>query len=156
MSKFNELGLSEQILVQVARAGFTEPTPVQEQTIPNAMMNRDIVAIAQTGTGKTAAFVLPLLDILTHARQRAGLVRALILNPTRELAMQTAEVIETFAAGSGIRHALLIGGVTMGEQIQQLAKAPDIVIATPGRLIDLQERGKNNAQCRIRPRPRRS
>ncbi len=142
MSKFSELGLSDQILEQVTRAGFDQPTPIQELAIPNALMNRDIVGIAQTGTGKTAAFVLPLLDILTHARQRAGLPRALILNPTRELAMQTAEVIETFSANNSIKHTLLIGGMTMGEQIQQLAKAPDVIIATPGRLLDLQERGK--------------
>ncbi len=142
MSKFSDLGLSEQMLEQVARAGFDKPTPIQEQAIPNALMNRDIVGIAQTGTGKTAAFVLPMLDILAHARQRPGLPRALILNPTRELAMQTAEVIDIFAEKNSAKHALLIGGMTIGEQIQKLAKAPDVVIATPGRLIDLQQRGK--------------
>lgn len=142
MSNFSELGLSDRLLEQVTRVGFNQPTPIQEKTIPNALMNRDIVGIAQTGTGKTAAFVLPMLDILTHARQRAGMPRALVLNPTRELAMQTAEVVDTFALALGISHTLLIGGMTMGEQMRNLARAPDVIIATPGRLIDLQERGK--------------
>ncbi len=142
MSDFSTLGLSEKILQQVARVGFSQPTPIQEQAIPNVLMNRDVVGIAQTGTGKTGAFVLPLLDILAHGRQRAALPRALVLNPTRELAMQTANVTETFAESLGIRHTLLIGGMTMGEQIRALSRAPDVVIATPGRLLDLHGRGK--------------
>ncbi len=142
MSDFSALGLSEKILEQVARVGFSQPTPIQEQAIPNVLMNRDLVGIAQTGTGKTAAFILPLLDILAHGRQRAALPRALVLNPTRELAMQTAAVTETFAQALGISHTLLIGGMTMGEQIRALSRAPDIVIATPGRLLDLHARGK--------------
>ena len=142
MSDFSTLGLSEKILEQVARVGFSQPTPIQEQAIPNVLMNRDLVGIAQTGTGKTAAFILPLLDILAHGRQRAALPRALVLNPTRELAMQTAAVTETFAQALGISHTLLIGGMTMGEQIRALSRAPDIVIATPGRLLDLHGRGK--------------
>ena len=142
MSDFSTLGLSEKLQQQVVRVGFSCPTPIQEQAIPNVLMNRDLVGIAQTGTGKTAAFVLPLLDILTHGRQRAALPRALVLNPTRELAMQTAAVTETFAKDLGISHTLLIGGMTMGEQIRALSRAPDVVIATPGRLLDLHERGK--------------
>ena len=142
MSDFSTLGLSEKLQQQVVRVGFSQPTPIQEQAIPNVLMNRDVVGIAQTGTGKTAAFVLPLLDILAHGRQRAALPRALVLNPTRELAMQTAAVTETFAKELGISHTLLIGGMTMGEQIRALSRAPDVVIATPGRLLDLHGRGK--------------
>ncbi len=142
VSDFSTLGLSEKLLQQVAQAGFSCPTPIQAQAIPNVLMNRDLVGIAQTGTGKTAAFVLPLLDILAHGRQRAALPRALVLNPTRELAMQTAQVTETFARNLGISHTLLIGGMTIGEQTRALTRAPDVVIATPGRLLDLHGRGK--------------
>jgi superfamily II DNA/RNA helicase len=140
--KFADLGLSDELLQSVAAAGYDTPTPIQEQAIPPVLMMRDIIGIAQTGTGKTASFVLPMIDILSHGRARARMPRSLILEPTRELAAQVAENFEKYGANSKLSMALLIGGVQMGDQVKALEKGVDVLIATPGRLMDLFERGK--------------
>ncbi|GAA0669645.1 superfamily II DNA/RNA helicase [Sphingomonas insulae] len=138
---FADLGLSDELLSAVTDAGYTEPTPIQAQAIPSVLMMRDLIGIAQTGTGKTAAFVLPMIDILAHGRSRARMPRSLILEPTRELAAQVAENFEKYGAGTKLSMALLIGGVSMGDQIKALEKGVDVLIATPGRLMDLFGRG---------------
>uniref|UniRef100_UPI0025E08AC1 DEAD/DEAH box helicase n=1 Tax=uncultured Sphingomonas sp. TaxID=158754 RepID=UPI0025E08AC1 len=122
--------------------GYTEPTPIQASAIPSVLMMRDMVAIAQTGTGKTASFVLPMIDILAHGRSRARMPRSLILEPTRELAAQVAENFEQYGKYHKLSMALLIGGVQMGDQVKALEKGVDVLIATPGRLMDLFQRGK--------------
>jgi superfamily II DNA/RNA helicase len=139
---FADLGLSDELLQAVIAAGYTEPTPIQAQAIPQVQMMRDIIAIAQTGTGKTASFVLPMIDILHHGRRRARMPRSLILEPTRELAMQVAENFEKYGVNHDLKMALLIGGVQMGDQVKALDEGVDVLIATPGRLMDLFERGK--------------
>ena len=138
---FADLGLSDELLGAVTAAGYTEPTPIQAQAIPSVLMMRDLIGVAQTGTGKTAAFVLPMIDILAHGRSRARMPRSLILEPTRELAAQVAENFEKYGAGTKLSMALLIGGVSMGDQIKALEKGVDVLIATPGRLMDLFGRG---------------
>jgi len=140
--KFADLGLSDQLLQSVLDAGYDEPTPIQAQAIPSVLMMRDIIGIAQTGTGKTAGFVLPMIDILAHGRRRALMPRSLILEPTRELAAQVAENFEKYGKNHDLRMALLIGGVQMGDQVKALSDGVDVLIATPGRLMDLFERGK--------------
>ena len=139
---FADLGLSDELLRAVTEAGYDEPTPVQKQAIPSVLMMRDLIAIAQTGTGKTAAFVLPMIDILGEGRTRALMPRSLILEPTRELAAQVAENFEKYGKYHKLSMALLIGGVQMGDQVKALEKGVDVLIATPGRLMDLFERGK--------------
>ncbi len=139
---FADLGLSDELLRAVGESGYTEPTPIQAQAIPPVLMMKDIVGIAQTGTGKTAAFVLPMIDILGHGRSRARMPRSLILEPTRELAAQVAENFEKYGKYHKLSMALLIGGVNMGEQVAALEKGVDVLIATPGRLMDLFQRGK--------------
>ena len=139
---FADLGLSEELLQAVTAAGYTEPTPIQAQAIPAVLMMKDIVGIAQTGTGKTASFVLPMIDILNHGRRRARMPRSLILEPTRELAAQVAENFEKYGKNADLKMALLIGGVQMGDQVKALNDGVDVLIATPGRLMDLFERGK--------------
>ena len=139
---FADLGLSDELLRAVTEAGYSEPTPVQQQAVPSVLMMRDLIAIAQTGTGKTAAFVLPMIDILGHGRTRALMPRSLILEPTRELAAQVAENFEKYGKYHKLSMALLIGGVQMGDQVKALEKGVDVLIATPGRLMDLFERGK--------------
>ena len=139
--KFADLGLSDELLSAVADAGYDEPTPIQEQAIPSVLMMRDLIGIAQTGTGKTASFVLPMIDILAQGRSRARMPRSLILEPTRELAAQVAENFEKYGKNSNLSMALLIGGVSMGDQIKALEKGVDVLIATPGRLMDLFGRG---------------
>ncbi|KMS59798.1 DEAD/DEAH box helicase [Novosphingobium barchaimii LL02] len=139
---FADLGLSNELLQAVETAGYTEPTPIQAQTIPPVLMMKDIIGIAQTGTGKTAAFVLPMIDILGHGRRRALMPRSLILEPTRELAAQVAENFEKYGKNHDLKMALLIGGVQMGDQLKALSAGVDVLIATPGRLMDLFERGK--------------
>ncbi|PTM45790.1 superfamily II DNA/RNA helicase [Sphingomonas aerolata] len=139
---FADLGLSEELLKAVTDAGYTEPTPIQAGAIPSVLMMRDIIGIAQTGTGKTASFVLPMIDILAHGRSRARMPRSLILEPTRELAAQVAENFEKYGVNSHLSMALLIGGVSMGDQLAALEKGVDVLIATPGRLMDLFGRGK--------------
>ena len=139
---FADLGLSDKLLQAVEAAGYSEPTPIQAQAIPPVLMMKDIIGIAQTGTGKTASFVLPMIDILASGRRRALMPRSLILAPTRELAAQVAENFEKYGAQHDLSLVLLIGGVQMGDQIKALNEGVDVLIATPGRLMDLFERGK--------------
>ncbi|MBM3594893.1 MAG: DEAD/DEAH box helicase [Alphaproteobacteria bacterium] len=140
--KFADLGLSDELLQSVLAAGYDEPTPIQAQAIPSVLMMRDLIGIAQTGTGKTASFVLPMIDVLAHGRRRALMPRSLILEPTRELAAQVAENFEKYGKNHDLKMALLIGGVQMGDQVKALSEGVDVLIATPGRLMDLFERGK--------------
>jgi superfamily II DNA/RNA helicase len=139
---FADLGLSEELLRAVEDSGYPEPTPIQRAAIPSVLMGKDLVGIAQTGTGKTAGFVLPMLDILHHGRSRARMPRSLILEPTRELAMQVADNFEKYGKYHPLSMALLMGGVQMGDQVKALEKGVDVLIATPGRLMDLFSRGK--------------
>jgi len=139
---FADLGLSDPLLRAVTEAGYDEPTPIQAQAIPSVLMMRDLIGIAQTGTGKTASFVLPMIDILAEGRSRARMPRSLILEPTRELAAQVAENFEKYGKYHKLSMALLIGGVSMGDQQAALEKGVDVLIATPGRLMDLFGRGK--------------
>ena len=139
---FADLGLSDQLLRAVDDSGYGEPTPIQRAAIPSVLMGKDLVGIAQTGTGKTAAFVLPMLDILHEGRSRARMPRSLILEPTRELAAQVSENFEKYGKYQKLSMALLIGGVQMGDQVKALEKGVDVLIATPGRLMDLFARGK--------------
>jgi superfamily II DNA/RNA helicase len=139
---FADLGLSDELLRAVTESGYDTPTPIQQQAIPSVLMMRDLIGIAQTGTGKTASFVLPMIDILAHGRARARMPRSLILEPTRELAAQVAENFEKYGKNHKLTMALLIGGVQMGDQVKALEKGVDVLIATPGRLMDLFERGK--------------
>jgi superfamily II DNA/RNA helicase len=139
---FADLGLSDQLLRAVADSGYDEPTPIQRAAIPSVLMGRDLIGIAQTGTGKTAGFVLPMIDILHEGRSRARMPRSLILEPTRELAMQVAENFEKYGKYHPLSMALLMGGVQMGDQVKALEKGVDVLIATPGRLMDLFGRGK--------------
>jgi len=138
---FADLGLSEELLRAVGEAGYDTPTPIQAQAIPPVLMMKDLIGIAQTGTGKTTSFVLPMIDILAHGRSRARMPRSLILEPTRELAAQVAENFEKYGKYHKLSMALLIGGVSMGDQVKALEKGVDVLIATPGRLMDLFGRG---------------
>jgi superfamily II DNA/RNA helicase len=138
---FSHLGLSDKVLAAVAATGYTTPTPIQEQAIPHVLTRRDVLGIAQTGTGKTAAFVLPMLTILEKGRARARMPRTLILEPTRELAAQVKENFDRYGAGQKLNVALLIGGVSFGDQDSKLTRGVDVLIATPGRLLDHTERG---------------
>lgn len=138
---FSNLGLSDKVLAAVAAAGYTQPTPIQEQAIPHVLARRDVLGIAQTGTGKTAAFVLPMLTLLEKGRARARMPRTLILEPTRELAAQVKENFDKYGAGQKLNVALLIGGVSFGDQDAKLTRGVDVLIATPGRLLDHTERG---------------
>ena len=142
MTEFSQLGLSASTLKAVADTGYTTATPIQEQAIPVALAGRDVLGIAQTGTGKTAAFTLPMIDRLAAGRARARMPRALVLAPTRELADQVASSFEKYAKGTRLSWVLLIGGVSMGDQVSALDKGVDVLIATPGRLLDLFERSK--------------
>jgi superfamily II DNA/RNA helicase len=138
---FNELGLSEKVLKAVEASGYDTPTPIQAQAIPHALQGRDVLGIAQTGTGKTAAFTLPMLSLLERGRARARMPRTLILEPTRELAAQVEEAFSKYGANHKLNLALLIGGVSFGDQEAKIARGADVVIATPGRLLDFTERG---------------
>ncbi|NND50658.1 MAG: DEAD/DEAH box helicase [Rhizobiales bacterium] len=140
--KFSDLGLSPKVLAAVEAAGYTAPTEIQSNAIPFALKGRDVLGIAQTGTGKTAAFVLPMLTRFETGRTRARMPRSLILEPTRELAAQVAEALETYGDKHKLSVALLIGGVSFADQNKILDRGADIVIATPGRLLDHVERGK--------------
>lgn len=130
---FASLGLSQAILDAIARIGFAHPTPIQAAVIPTAMTGKDVIGLAQTGSGKTAAFVLPLAERLTHSGDG---VRGLILSPTREIALQTKAFLDAFGADHELHTACLIGGVRMRPQTESLKKQPDIIVATPGRLLD--------------------
>ncbi|MFY0613893.1 MAG: DEAD/DEAH box helicase [Hyphomicrobiaceae bacterium] len=141
-ASFAELGLSSKVYEAVAAAGYTQPTPIQAQAIPVAVTGKDVLGIAQTGTGKTAAFVLPMITRLESGRARARMPRTLILAPTRELAAQVAEAFEKYGVNHKLTLALLIGGVSFDEQNRKLDRGVDVLIATPGRLLDHIQRGK--------------
>ena len=142
MTTFADLGLSPKVVSAVTDAGYTIPTPIQAGAIPRALERRDILGIAQTGTGKTASFVLPMLTLLEKGRARARMPRTLILEPTRELAAQVAENFEKYGKNHKLNVALLIGGVSFDDQERKLERGADVLIATPGRLLDHFERGK--------------
>ncbi len=142
MTSFSDLSLDPRVLQAVIESGYTTPTPIQEQAIPSALEGRDVLGIAQTGTGKTAAFVLPLLTKLSQGRARARMPRSLVLCPTRELAAQVAEQFEKYSANIKLTMALLIGGVSFKDQDKLIDRGVDVLIATPGRLLDHFERGK--------------
>ena len=133
---FENFGLSPDLLKAIAEEGYTTPTPIQDQTIPFVLTGRDVLGCAQTGTGKTAAFTLPMIEILASGRARTRMPRSLILSPTRELAMQTAEHFERLGKNHKLNKALLIGGVNMDEQVRLLDRGVDVLIATPGRFLD--------------------
>jgi len=139
---FSDLGLCPELSQAVADLGYTAPTPIQEKSIPYVLMGRDILGSAQTGTGKTASFTLPMIEILASGRAKARLPRSLILAPTRELAAQVADSFEKFSTYHKLSMALLIGGVSFADQNAALDKGVDVLIATPGRLLDHFERGK--------------
>src|SRR6266487_4160998 len=140
--QFSELGLSPKVLEDVEKAGFTTPTPIQTGAIPPALSRKDVLGLAQTGSGKTAAFVLPMLSLLETGRARARIPRTLILEPTRELAAQVQEAFERIGQAHKLTVALLIGGVSFDDQAAKIDRGADVVIATPGRLLDHFERGK--------------
>jgi superfamily II DNA/RNA helicase len=140
--RFDELGLSEKVLNAVKASGYETPTPIQEQAIPYALQGRDVLGIAQTGTGKTAAFTLPMLSALEKGRARARMPRTLILEPTRELAAQVEEAFGKYGVNHKLNLALLIGGVSFSEQEAKITRGADVLIATPGRLLDFADRGK--------------
>jgi superfamily II DNA/RNA helicase len=140
--QFTELGLSDKVLRAVEASGYTTPTPIQAQAIPFALTGRDVLGIAQTGTGKTAAFVLPMLCRLEQGRARARVPRTLILEPTRELAAQVEEAFVKYGSQHKLNVALLIGGVSFADQETKIMRGADVLIATPGRLLDFFERGK--------------
>jgi superfamily II DNA/RNA helicase len=139
---FAELGLSPEVLRAVFEAGYTQPTPIQEQAIPQVQRGSDVLGCAQTGTGKTASFVLPMIDRLAAGRSRARMPRSLILEPTRELATQVAQSFELYGKHHRLSMALLIGGESFADQERKLDRGVDVLIATPGRLLDLYGRGK--------------
>ena len=139
---FSELGLSPEVLQAVSDAGYTIPTPIQEQAIPHVQRGRDVLGCAQTGTGKTASFVLPMIDKLAAGRARVRMPRSLILEPTRELATQVAAAFELYGKHHRLTMALLIGGESFVDQERKLDRGVDVLIATPGRLLDLYGRGK--------------
>jgi superfamily II DNA/RNA helicase len=138
---FADLGLSEELLRAISDKGYIHPTPIQEQAIPIVLQGRDVLGVAQTGTGKTASFTLPMIEILSGSRARARMPRSLILEPTRELALQVAENFVLYGKHLRLNHALLIGGESMADQKEVLMRGVDVLIATPGRLLDLFERG---------------
>ena len=140
--QFSDLGLSPDILRAIADAGYTTPTPIQAQAVPVVLTGRDVLGCAQTGTGKTASFTLPMLEILARGRARARMPRSLILEPTRELAAQVAENFDRYGKYHKLSKALLIGGESFTDQQKALDRGVDVLIATPGRLLDLFERGK--------------
>lgn len=140
--KFSDLDLDPKVLQALEEAGYETPTPIQEKAIPSALMGRDVLGIAQTGTGKTAAFTLPMITILSQGRAKARMPRSLILCPTRELAAQVAQNFETYGKYHKLTMALLIGGVSFRDQDKKIDRGVDVLIATPGRLLDHQQRGK--------------
>nr|WP_319485216.1 DEAD/DEAH box helicase [uncultured Cohaesibacter sp.] len=139
---FSDLGLSEKVLAAVRSAGYEKPTPIQEQAIPHVLARRDVLGVAQTGTGKTASFTLPMLSLLETGRARARMPRTLILEPTRELAAQVEQSFAVYGQNHRLTVSLLIGGVSFADQLKKLDRGADVLIATPGRLLDHFERGK--------------
>ncbi|MDG1240003.1 MAG: DEAD/DEAH box helicase, partial [Planktomarina sp.] len=142
MIKFTDLNLDAKVLKAIAEAGYDAPTPIQAGAIPPALEGKDVLGIAQTGTGKTASFTLPMITLLGRGRARARMPRSLVLCPTRELAAQVAENFDTYTKYSKLTKALLIGGVSFKEQDKLIDRGVDVLIATPGRLLDHVERGK--------------
>lgn len=140
--EFSDLGLSDNVLKAVMEIGYKNPTPIQEKAIPIVLMARDLVGLAQTGTGKTASFTLPMIEMLSTGRARMRMPRSLVLAPTRELAAQVAENFDLYGKYTTLTKALLVGGESMADQIKALEKGVDVLIATPGRLLDLIERGQ--------------
>lgn len=139
---FAQLGLGDELLRAIEEIGYTTPTPIQEKAIPIVLMARDLVGLAQTGTGKTASFTLPMIEMLSSGRARSRMPRSLVLAPTRELAAQVAENFDKYGKYHKLTKALLVGGESMGDQIKILEKGADVLIATPGRLLDLFDRGQ--------------
>src|ERR1700748_1688200 len=139
---FSHLGLSDKVLAAVSAAGYTTPTPIQDQAIPHVLARRDVLGIAQTGSGKTAAVVLPMLTKLEQGRARARMPRTLIVEPTRELAAQVEEAFIKYGVNHKLSVALLIGGVSFADKDLKISRGADVLIATPGRLLDHVERGK--------------
>ena len=139
---FDDLGLSDAVRSAVNQSGYTTPTPIQAEAIPHILARRDVLGIAQTGTGKTAAFTLPMLTMLETGRARARMPRTLIVEPTRELAAQVVEAFGKYGVNHKLSVALLIGGVSFGDQDLKISRGADVLIATPGRLLDHVERGK--------------
>src|SRR5215813_9837955 len=139
---FDDLGLSAETLRAVHESGYNTPTPIQAKAIPIVLQGRDVLGTAQTGTGKTASFTLPMIDILAAGRAKARMPRSLILEPTRELAAQVAESFDRYGKYHKLSKALLIGGESFVDQEKALDRGVDVLIATPGRLLDLFERGK--------------
>src|SRR5256885_15542459 len=139
---FSKFGLSAKVLAAVKAAGYPAPTPIQEQGIPHVLARRDVLGIAQTGTGKTAAFTLPMMTMLETGSARARMPRTLGLEPTRELAAQVEESFVKYGAGQKLNVALIIGGVSFDDQDTKLTRGVDVLIATPGRLLDHFERGR--------------
>jgi len=139
---FAQLGLGEELLKAIEEIGYTTPTPIQEKAIPIVLMARDLIGLAQTGTGKTASFTLPMIEMLSSGRARSRMPRSLVLAPTRELAAQVAENFDKYGKYHKLTKALLVGGESMGDQIKILEKGADVLIATPGRLLDLFDRGQ--------------
>lgn len=139
---FNDLNLSPQLIGSITQQGYTEPTPIQQQAIPNILAGRDILGCAQTGTGKTAAFALPILQLLSNPENnhQQG-VKALILAPTRELALQIHESFKAYGSNTRLKYALVFGGVSQNGQVTAIRNGADVIIATPGRLLDLMEQG---------------
>src|SRR5579862_7911131 len=139
---FSALGLSPEVVRAVADAGYLTPTPIQTSAIPEVLKGRDVLGCAQTGTGKTAGFTLPMIDILASGRARARMPRSLILEPTRELAAQVSNAFDTYGKYHKLNMALIMGGESMADQERKLDRGVDVLIATPGRLLDLFDRGK--------------
>lgn len=139
---FGQLGLGDALLKAIEEIGYTTPTPIQEKAIPIVLMARDLIGLAQTGTGKTASFTLPMIEMLSSGRARSRMPRSLVLAPTRELAAQVAENFDNYGKYHKLTKALLVGGESMGDQIKILEKGADVLIATPGRLLDLFDRGQ--------------
>ena len=137
---FKELDLIEPILKALQQTGYTTPTPIQEQAIPVLLKGKDLLGCAQTGTGKTAAFAIPLLQRLYQSDHKKG-IKALILTPTRELAIQIGENFDQYAGYTGVKHAVIFGGVPQKAQVDALKRGVQVLIATPGRLLDLQSQG---------------
>ncbi|WP_208440620.1 DEAD/DEAH box helicase [Bartonella raoultii] len=142
LNNFDDLGLSTKVIKAIKSVGYTVPTPIQSETIPHVLQRKDVLGIAQTGTGKTASFVLPMLTLLEKGRARARMPRTLILEPTRELAAQVEENFDKYGINHRLNVALLIGGVSFEQQDRKLERGADVLIATPGRLLDHFERGK--------------
>lgn len=140
--KFSDLGLSDKVLAAVQAAGYETPTPIQAQAIPHVLARKDVLGVAQTGTGKTASFTLPMLSLLETGRARARMPRTLILEPTRELAAQVEQSFAVYGQNHRLTVSLLIGGVSFADQLKKLDRGADVLIATPGRLLDHFERGK--------------